>query len=353
MKKKNLWLLALLLITFCLLLAGCGGAKPSASAQKKAIAEVFDSERHNPVFGVYDSFDYKLEKSDTDGDRFEASYLLSMKNDRSAAELALRMRWKKYDQGWEVKAVDCQLKDAYPFKGPDDGTWIALVNEYAEDTFVKRPSISPQTTSVDTGVLSSEWDKKSQTARATVQITVAYPMFTEFITTDYDLQWDSREERWKNPDFPIAEDMTVEYDLSPLNGTWNAVYSHPSNYLVKDVIPYTFTFSKAGRFLEKDGEVSVGTVMVQHGLNELWENNLNPETTQRHFPAGVNYESGEMTICKETYMRPPEFVIYFRETNVKRTFTDESVGELIIRYDSIVYKDALALADACELTRAG
>lgn len=171
-----------------------------------------------------------------------------------------------------------------------------------------------------------------------------YPTFIETVFAQIELCKDTENQPWRY----VSNSRDVKYreiDFSPLNGVWNATYSHPSTYLTENDIPYTFTFSNAGKIRIEDEIASTATIDVQHGLDEIWNSYLAPEWAS-DYPNGFDYESGKMEIryeCSGLY-----YVITFDELNASKMFD----GSAQIRIDErqIIFYDALVARD-CRLSR--
>lgn len=171
-----------------------------------------------------------------------------------------------------------------------------------------------------------------------------YPTFIETVFAQIELCKDSENQPWRY----VSNSRDVKYreiDFSPLNGVWNATYSHPSTYLTENNIPYTFTFSNAGKIRIEDGVASTTTIDVQHGLDEIWNSYLAPEWAS-DYPNGFDYESGKMEIRYER--SGLYYVITFDELNASKMFD----GSAQIRIDErqVIFYDAL-VARECRLSR--
>lgn len=171
-----------------------------------------------------------------------------------------------------------------------------------------------------------------------------YDTYIETIVGEIEILYSEDNQTWQHYSRSYRE-LHREFDFSPLNGTWNAKYVHPSNYLLENDIPYTFTFSNAGVIVEKDGIKSKTTITVDHELNQVWHQYLNPEYIDT-VPNGTNYESGEMEI---TYVESGGyFLIEFEETDIDKMF--DSPCQLRIDYRQIIFQDALVAWD-CRLSK--
>ena len=180
----------------------------------------------------------------------------------------------------------------------------------------------------------------------TVEITAEYeyPTFIETVFAQIELCKDTANAPWRY----ISNSYDVKYreiDFSPMNGVWNATYTHPSTYLTANNIPYTFTFANAGKIRIEDGVASTTTVNVQHGLDEIWNSHLAPEWAS-DYPNGFDYESGTMEIRYER--SGLYYVITFNELNASKMFG--SPAQIRIDERQIIFYDAL-VARECRLSR--
>ena len=229
----------------------------------------------------------------------------------------------------------CSAETATPNGGSmitADSELEAVISNYAEDTL--------------------NTDKYSFTIleygenHCTTEITAVYeyPTFIETVFAQIELCKDTENTPWRY----ISSSYDVKYreiDFSPMNGVWNATYSHPSTYLTENDIPYTFTFSNAGKIRIENDTASTATVNMQHGLDEIWNSYLAPEWAG-DYPNGIDYESGKMEIRYEK--SGLYYVITFEESNADKMFNNPA--QIRIDERQIIFYDTLVARD-CRLSR--
>lgn len=171
-----------------------------------------------------------------------------------------------------------------------------------------------------------------------------YPTFIETVFAQIELCKDTENKPWRY----VSNSRDIKYreiDFSPMNGVWDATYTHPSTYLTENNIPYTFTFANAGKIRIEDGVASTTTIDVQHGLDEIWNSYLAPEWAS-DYPNGFDYESGKMEI--QYVEGGGYYVITFNELNASKMF--DSPAQIRIDERQIIFYDTL-VAKACRLSR--
>lgn len=173
--------------------------------------------------------------------------------------------------------------------------------------------------------------------------------YIDNIVAEIYLSQDSESKEWFVSPNSFKE-KSREIDFSPLNGKWNAIYYHGSNYLTKDKIPYTFNFSKAGTISGKGNTFSVGSINVDHELNDIWTEYLNPNPDLTKGMSGpMSYETGKMDIryagigTSIFYEKTPKFTITFSETTNSSFFKSDCVIEIYA--DKIVFSDGHGARD--------
>lgn len=332
---RMLW--AVLAGVICVVL-GCvllTGNKGLSDKYVRMAVDSFVESKSNPLRNSGGLPEYELIKTEPDDDRISARIRIIQESEKTHYEVDVLATYRKEDG--EIKLRSCNKQDGaiyYPLQELDADSYLdideLIGKKYDGFTYYEASPVN--------------WKAKEKTFTVQIKVETQYPAYIDRIQAVCELYWDPWDEIWRYTQYSFNE-TDREFDFSPLNGVWNAKYSHNSTLLTQDDIPYTFTFSNAGTIKVKDGVYSTTTVNVQHELNELWSQYLNPEWISS-VPNGTNYESGKMEIVYESSGQ--YFLIKFDETNVGKMF--DGKAELRIDYRQIIYKDNLMARD-CKLSK--
>lgn len=272
----------------------------------------------NPMRSLNAEVDYHFYDNDPEAGLKRMTVTVMQKTEKTYCQSELQLKWKL--ENGEYQLVSLYVSPGTiccPLQAPGEETSCALAERLAK-TY---PDAQFQ-------MDFSQWQARDSSFTAGVVITQPSLTYIEETSAQITLNWSVPEEAWQadGQSFQVLEQAV---DFSPLNGTWHGVYSHPSTYLSENDIPFTITFSSAGRaVLDSSGRVNA-TVTVQHTLNDLW----NTYQTDQY---NVHYESGSMNISRTSY---GYYQIEFDETNTKGVFKHPC--KVKIHSDEIWFEDAL------------
>lgn len=299
---------------------------PTAGIRKELIQEAVEGyllSAENPMRSLNASSNYHIKRSTKDQGIVLVMIAVTQETENTYYECDLQTKWKKEGIDYRLIYLDVTPDAAcYPQNAPGEETKDMLMRQLEK----KYPDAQFQ-------IDFSRWHKKDSSFAARILITQPQLAYIEEQSVEMAMNWRVPAEAWEadGQTFRIVE-QTV--DFSPLDGTWNGVYSHPSTYLSRNDIPYTITFSNAGKaVLDSTGEVNA-SVTVQHTLNDLW----NTYQTDNY---NVNYESGKMSIHRTEY---GYYQIEFQEINIEGIF--EHPCKVKIYSNSICFEDALVARSA-------
>lgn len=294
---------------------------PAAGIRNELIQEAVEGyllSVKNPMRRLNASSNYHIKRSAKDQGIVLVTIAVTQETENTYYECDLQTKWKKDGMDYSLIYLDVS-PDAvcHPQNPPGEDAKNMLMRQLEK----KHPNAQFQ-------IDFRQWHKKDGSFVAGVIITEPQLAYIEEQSVEIAMNWKVPAEMWEadSQTFRILE-QTV--DFSPLNGTWNGVYSHPSTYLSRNDIPYSITFSKAGKvILDSSGEVNA-PVSVQHTLNDIWN-------TYQTDDYNVNYESGKMNIRRADY---GYYLIEFNETNIEGIF--EHPCKVKIYSDAICFEDAL------------
>lgn len=299
---------------------------PTAGVRQERIQEavkIYLLSDENPMRSLNAVSNYHIKRSGKDQGLVLMTITVTQETENTYYECDLRTKWKKEGIDYSLIYLDASPDTVcYPQNAPGEDAKNMLTTRLAK----KYPDAQIR-------IDFRQWHKKDSSFVAEILITEPQLTYIEEQSVEITMNWGVPAEAWEadGQAFRILE-QTV--DFSPLNGTWNGVYSHASTYLRKGDIPYTVIFSNAGKVvLDGTGKVNA-PVTVQHTLNDLW----NTFQTDNY---NVNYESGKMSIHKTDY---GYYQIEFEETNIKGIF--EHPCKVRIFSDRIYFEDALVAKSA-------
>lgn len=277
----------------------------------------------NPMRSLNAGSNYHIKRSEKDQGIVLLTITVAQETERTYYECDLQTKWKRDGTDYSLIYLDTDPDVVcYPLNAPGKEAESLLTRRLEK----KYPNAQFQ-------IDFSRWHEQNSSFSAGVFITQPQLAYIEEQSAEMTMHWSVPDEAWQadGQTFRILEQAV---DFSPLNGTWIGVYSHPSTYLRKSDIPFSITFSNAGKVkLDSIGEVNA-PVTVQHILNELW----NTYQTDNY---NVNYESGKMSIHETGY---GYYQIEFEETNVEGIF--EHPCKVKIYSDAICFEDALVAKSA-------
>lgn len=272
----------------------------------------------NPMRSLNVTVDYHIRDSAREAELEQMTVTVMQKTEKTNCQSELQLKWKL--ENGEYQLVSLYVSpgtNCCPLQAPGEETRRALAEHLAK-TY---PDAQFQ-------MDFSRWQARDSAFTAGVVITQTNLTYIEETSAQITLNWRVPEEAWQadSQSFQVLEQAV---DFSPLNGTWHGVYSHPSTYLSANDIPFTVTFSNAGRaVLDNSGRLNTA-VTVQHTLNDLW----NTYQTDQY---NVHYESGSMNISRTSY---GYYQIEFDETNTKGVFKHPC--KVKIHSNEIWFEDAM------------
>lgn len=294
---------------------------PTAGVRGELIQEAVERyllSAENPMRSLNASSNYHIKRSEKDQGIVLVTITVTQETKNTYYECDLQTKWKKEGIDYSLIYLGTSSGEVcYPLNAPGKNAENMLISRLEK----KYPNAQFQ-------IDFSRWQKKGSSFVAEILITEPQLAYIEEQSAVITMNWSVPEEAWQ-ADGQSFRVLKQTVDFSPLNGTWNGVYSHPSTYLSRNDIPYSVTFSNAGKvILDGTGEVNA-PVTVQHTLNDLW----NTYQTDNY---DVHYESGKMSIHKTSY---GYYQIEFEETNIEGIF--EHPCKVKIYSDAICFEDAL------------
>ncbi len=233
----------------------------------------------NPLQNSYRTHQYTVDSLQQNESESRAIILLEEESKKSHCDVTLTIFWVENSDAVATRVTEIS---SYPLQAPDEADEKNLIEQLST-----RYSFSSPIIKVDC----SAWESSSSSFICTGTIEQAYEMFIESREDSYNVHWNLSREQWELDD--RIDNISHTYDFSPINGVWEAVFTHNTAILLADDIKYTYTFSNAGTIFEKSGAYTTTTVDVDHGLNELWDSNVNMD-----LPANADsyFETGTMDI---------------------------------------------------------
>lgn len=337
--KKTIWILGMLLAFACSLCA-CSSSKISDQAIQEAVDAYLES-NDNPMRNTYQTSKYKLNSTEENGESTTAQILVVQESAKTHYEVTILARYRSEKGNQVLQSVRVQNDEVfYPLQAPNERDLEQII-EQLRDYFGKE---------ADCGIDISGWKSKSSHFQAQLTATETNYAYIHTVYGECTLEYVCYNEEWRIQRGSYLE-KSEEVDFSPLNGTWNAKYRHSSRVLTKDDIPFTFTFSNAGKIKVDSGNYSSTTVTVNHQLNDIYKDYINPEFTGSNQPEwgnsyvkGVRFDTGKMEI---RHNRSDCYVIDFEMVLINK---DEHIPcSLEIYRDTIIF--TRMNADVCCLTR--
>lgn len=337
--KKIIWIILLLFVFTCSLCA-CSASKLNDREIQEAVNAFLES-NDNPLRDSYQKSEYKLNSVDANDESATAQILVIQESAKTHYEVTILAKYRSEKGNWILQSGRVQ-NDAvfYPLQAPNEKDLEPIIEEM-KDYFGKE---------TDCKIDITDWKKKSNRIHAQLTVTDTNYAYIHTVFGECALEYLCYSEEWSIQRGSYLE-KSKEVDFSPLNGTWNAVYKHSSRVLTKKDIPFTFTFSDAGKIKVENNNYSSTTVTVNHQLNDIYEDYINPEFTGDNLPEwgnsyakGVRYDIGKMDI---RHNRSDCYVIEFEMVLINK---DEHIPcSLEIYSDRIIFTQMHG--DICRLTK--
>ena len=285
----------LVMLAVSLILSACG--KNEAKVSKTDNADLdhfivqFLNSHDNPLKDSYRTYSYSVDSFQNGDAEKRAIIHIDEESAKTHLTMQVTMIWRSGD---DKAAISAKTDDYYPLQGPD----ASVVKEF-----------SAMYPGANVSMDISTWNYKEKSFSCPVEIRREYKAYIETIVERYELSWSVSSEQWG---YLSKERVSHQYDFSPIDGKWNAVFSHSTAILTKDDIPFSITFSHAGVIKEENDVYTTASVDVQHELNQIWQKYLNPELAETYGYRDSVFDSGKMEIVHDPYKG---FVIQFFEVN--------------------------------------